>query len=99
MSLEMGHFIIGFTHDSKKFRPSDWAERTASVCGYFDENCRLHYNPMLRPVKHDGLYGLFVASRLEALNPDAYRFVMDFAHRNQLRITDIGLSDKLPDVA
>jgi hypothetical protein len=95
----MGHFIIGTTHNSNKFRPSDWAERLASACGHFDERCRLHYNPMLKPAKHDGIYGLFVASKLGALNPEAYHYAMDFAYRNHLQVIDIGMRDSMPDAA
>lgn len=99
MSLEMGHFIIGITNNSIKFRPSDWAERLASACGHFDERCRLQYNPMLKPVKHDGKYGLFVAIKLGVLNPDAYHYAMNFAYRNNLQVIDIGMPDAVPDAA
>ena len=99
MSMENGYFVTGFTRNNKKFRPSDWAERTASVCGYFDKNCRLHYNPMLRPIKHNGLAGLYIAFELKRLNPDAYQFAMDFALINQLQIMDIGMTEKLHAVA
>lgn len=99
MSLQTGHFVTGFTHNSKKFRPSDWAQRTASVCGYFDKRCRLHYNPMLRPITHNGLAGLYVAFELKELNPDAYQFAMDFAQSNKLQITDIDTTAVLHEVA
>jgi hypothetical protein len=73
---EAGYFIVGITDNGNKFRPSDWAQRIASVCGCFDERHRLHYNPMLKPIKYDGFHGLFVANRLATLNPDAYNYAM-----------------------
>lgn len=99
MSKKIGHIVIGFTRNSKIFRPSDWAERVASVCGLFDVNCRLHYNPMLRPITHNDLSGLYIAHELEKLNPDAYHFAMDFAHRNQLQILKLGTTEVLHEVA
>lgn len=96
---EAGYLIIGTTHEGNKFRPSDWIERLASVCGCFDENKRLHYNPMLKPVQLDGVRGLFVARRLEVLNPDAYYYVMEFSYRNNLQLMTIGHPDDIQSVA
>ena len=95
MSETMGYFVTGVTNYGTRFRPSDWAERAATVCGCFDRNCRLHYNPMLRPINYDGLHGLYIAFELEKLNPDAYQYAMDFSRSNQLQIIEMGMIKEL----
>ena len=98
-SVETGYFITGLTYTGQKFRPSDWIERVATVCGCFDENRRLHYNPMVKPFHYDGMKGLFIATRLQTLNPNAYDYVMGFSLSNNLEVLNIGEIDSLVNVA
>ena len=55
-----GHFIFGITQNGNKFRPSDWVERIAAVFASFDASQRLRYDPMVMPVRYDGMPCLFV---------------------------------------
>jgi hypothetical protein len=96
---EAGYLIIGITNNGQKFRPSDWVERVASVCGCIDGRHRLHYNPIVKPMQLNEVHGLFLASRLSILNPDAYQYVMDFSYSNDLQMMTIGLPDKMAHVA
>jgi len=81
-----GFFILGFTLQGKKFRPSDWAERIASTYGRFDERQRIHYNPMVMPARYDNQTCLFVAAKLANLDPAGYKFIMEFVRSNQLAV-------------
>lgn len=101
-----GFFILGFTREGKKFRPSDWAERIASLFGHFDSGRRLKYNPRVMPTLRAGAYGLFIASSLANLEPAAFQYVMEFAENFQLQIEHAGSTEahqeqgnNLPDVA
>lgn len=106
MTIEKaGYFIVGFTRQGNRFRPSDWAERIASVFAHFDAHRRLRYNPLVMPVLRAGVYGLFVASSLANLDPGGFQFVMEFADSHQLQIETAELPvgdlshDTLPHVA
>lgn len=109
MSEEAGQYIIGVTEKGKKFRPSDWVDRIASVFGYYDANRRLQYSPFVRPAIFEGLRCLFIASSLLIVDPAGYDFVMDFAKSNHLQIKHVEVSQaneepqssshSLPDVA
>ena len=90
---EKGHFILGITTNGHKFRPSDWAERIASVFGSFDGRQRLRYDPRVTPSRYEGQYCLFVASCLAASNPTGYDFIMGFATGNRLEIKNTGKPD------
>lgn len=87
MALPEDYLIIsGVQEDGKKLRPTDWIERIASALATFDENNRLHYSECVHPCVIDGEKCLVVARGLEAVNPAGYRFVMDFALSNKLKI-------------
>ena len=103
---ESGFFILGFTQEGRKFRPSDWAERIASLFGHFDGGRRLKYNPRVMPTLRAGAYGLFVASSLANLEPTAFQYVMEFADTFQLKVEQADTGEAiqaqdshLPDVA
>jgi len=100
-----GYFIVGLTKDGKKFRPSDWVERIAGGFARFGADRRLSYNPLILPVRKDGLSGLFIADSLASVDPVGYQFVMEFADSYQLQVKRIGQSGQqqaditLPNVA
>jgi len=98
-SFEAGYFILGLTNNGQKFRPSDWIERVATVCGCFDERRRLQYNPMLKPAFYDGNKGLFVDIRLETLNPNAYNYAISFSLSNNLQMLNIGQIENISNAA
>lgn len=105
MENTAGYLVIGLTENGNRFRPSDWVERIASGFASFDGDQRLRYNPLIMPVRHDGLYALFVADKLASIDPAGHRFVMDFANSCQLQTKRIGETEQdqahsvLPNVA
>lgn len=79
-------FVIeGVTVDGKPFRPSDWAERLCGVLSAFGKDNRMHYSPYVHPVSSGGVRCVVVDARLEAVEPMAYRFLVNFAKDNELR--------------
>lgn len=81
------HLVISSVQENgKQFRPGDWIDRISSVLGNIDHTNRLHFSPCVQPCVIDGEKCLVVARLLEERDPIAYRYVMDFARANQLRI-------------
>jgi hypothetical protein len=82
-------FVIeGVTHDGRRFRPSDWAERLCGVMAAFGNDHRMHYSPYVHPVTVGGVTCVVVDVRLEEIEPMAYRFLLSFARDNELRTRD-----------
>tara|TARA_R110000868_G_scaffold6263_1_gene35732 strand:+ start:7699 stop:7992 length:294 start_codon:yes stop_codon:yes gene_type:complete len=75
--------IIGITTDGKKFRPSDWAERTCGVLSAF-RNHRISYSPLLKPAIIQGHKSIIIDSRLEQMHAEIYKSILYFAHSNNL---------------
>ncbi len=90
--------IKGMTSNGATFRPSDWAERLAGVMARFRPPgmaaSHLTYSPYARPTLVDGVKSVVVDERLRALEPLAYKFVLDFAKDNDLQIAEVCM---LPD--
>ena len=78
--------IVGITADGKPFRPSDWAERLCGVMSAFGGDHRMAYSPFVHPVTADGVRCVVVDMRLEAIEPMAYRFLLNFAKDNELQV-------------
>jgi hypothetical protein len=83
-SLEI--VILGVTETGSPFRPSDWADRLCGVMSIFGEDQRISYSPYVNPSVADGHKCVRVDTRLKALNPDAFAFLMGFARDNELRL-------------
>ena len=83
--------IVGVTADGKPFRPSDWAERLCGVMSAFGGDHRMQYSPYVHPVTANGVRCVVVDTRLEAIEPMAYRFLVGFAKDNELGIRDVRL--------
>jgi len=101
MSIEItGYYILGCTTNGKMFRPSDWLERIASVYATFESNNHLRYNSMIKPARYDGERCLFLDYRLLESNPEAYKFILDFANSNALQIHSKGFpeTEKYSDI-
>lgn len=87
-------FIQGLTSDGKQFRPSDWAERLCGVMSCFrpegagDMNAHLRYSPYVRPAMLAGVRSVLVSEELRQVQPLAYKFVIDFAKDNDLKVVD-----------
>lgn len=93
-------FIQGLTHDGRRFRPSDWAERLAGVMAQFRPGGALargghiSYSPWCIPKVIDGVKCVVVKPALREHEPMAWDFVMGFARDNNLQTYEACL---LPD--
>lgn len=80
--------IHGTTSKGKTFRPSDWSERLCGILSSFDKGHRLSYHQWVRPMLMDKVRCVAVDKQLEEINPSMFRFLMDFAADNDLRVLD-----------
>ncbi|MGF6147394.1 Protein of uncharacterised function (DUF3579) [Kingella potus] len=80
--------IYGTTGNGKTFRPSDWAERLCGILSSFDKDHRLSYHQWVRPLLVGKIRSVAVGRQLETINPPMFRFLMDFAADNDLRVLD-----------
>ena len=80
--------IHGTTSKGKTFRPSDWSERLCGILSSFDKCNRLSYHEWVRPILVDNVRCVGVDKKLEQINPAMFRFLMDFAADNDLRVMD-----------
>ncbi|MEW5786308.1 MAG: DUF3579 domain-containing protein [Pseudomonadota bacterium] len=86
-TLFLGEIVIrGVTSHGRPFRPSDWAERLASVASHVGRDNRLNYSPHVRPVTRDGVRCVVIDRALERRDSRLYRFLLDFARENDLQI-------------
>lgn len=85
-----GVIIQGVTRSGRAFRPSDWAERLCGVLSTFGGDQQMRYSPHVRPILMDGVRCVFVRTQLRAIEPRAYRFLLDFANDNELVVIDPG---------
>jgi hypothetical protein len=82
-------FVIqGITLEGAPFRPSDWAERLCGVMAAFGGDHRMQYSPFVHPISVDGVRCVVVDRRLESIEPMAYRFLLNFAKDNELRVRE-----------
>ena len=93
--------IIGVTKEGKKFRPSDWAERLAGVMSQFRPGgarpgSHLGYSPWCIPTSMGSTKCVVVKRDLQAHEPMAWDFVMNFARDNNLQTTDACLIPDAP---
>jgi hypothetical protein len=92
-------FIRGITADGRVFRPSDWAERLASLMARFRPAglCRkaahLGYSPYCVPTVVDGVRCLVVSESLRDIEPMAFDFLLNFARDNRLDVFEACLTD------
>ena len=80
--------IHGTTSKGKTFRPSDWSERLCGILSSFDKGNRLSYHEWVRPMLVDNVRCVAVDKKLADINPAMFRFLMDFAADNDLRVLD-----------
>src|SRR4249919_1599248 len=90
--------IQGVTASGQPFRPSDWAERLCGVMSAFSEDRYLSYSPYVRPVIAAGVRCVLVDVKLEEVDPAAFRFLLDFANDNELKVRP-GRRQKRPEEA
>src|SRR6185295_14160812 len=90
--------IQGTTESGQPFRPSDWAERLCGMMSVFSADRHLSYSPYLKPIIAAGVRCVVVDVRLEELDPPAYRFLLEFAKDNELKLRP-GRKQKRPEDA
>lgn len=78
--------IRGITLQGRTFRPSDWADRLASILSHVSNDNRLNYSPQLCPVTRAGIRCVVIKKELEEQDPRVFRFLMDFARENDLEV-------------
>ena len=78
------YVIRGVTPQGRSFRPSDWAERLAGAFSVMDPDHRICYSPYVQPTTLDGVRCIVVDKRLKTEDPNAYRFLQNFAKSNDL---------------
>ena len=86
-------FILGLTSAGKPFRPSDWAERLCGVMSAYRpagrvSNQHIAYSPYVKPIMINEVRCVVVDERLNALEPMAMTFVLNFAKDNDLQVVD-----------
>jgi hypothetical protein len=87
MHQSSNHYVIqGITTAGRTFRPSDWAERLCGVLGSFDADERLRYADEVQPTLIDGVRCVVISARLKSANPDGFKFLVEFARDNDLRV-------------
>jgi hypothetical protein len=80
--------IVGLTRDGKKFRPSDWAERLCGVMSAFGAEKRMKYSPYVSPCTYNNEKSVLIDGELDQLESMAYKFMLNFAHDNDLQIVE-----------
>lgn len=82
------YVIRGETSAGRKFRPSDWADRLCSLFATMGPNNRTCYSPHVFPVSREGLVCVVVNKAMKTDDPMAFKFLMDFARDNDLKVED-----------
>jgi hypothetical protein len=80
--------IQGVTEDGRKFRPSDWIDRVASMGASYHKQ-RLVFSEMLHPELYEGAKCLIIDTELEIKNPIMFDYVMNFVKSNGLKMTRV----------
>jgi hypothetical protein len=80
--------IRGVTVDGKPFRPSDWAQRLASMAGRIDRGRRLRLDPRVSNTIVEGTNSLVLDPHLQEEQPETFEFLLKFARSNRLVILE-----------
>jgi len=80
--------IVGVTRNGQTFRPGDWAERLCGCMSLFGKDQRINYSPYLKPIIAAGIKRVVIERRLQETNPEAFSFLMSFAHDNELQVRE-----------
>ena len=85
----IGEVVIrGITTQGRTFRPSDWADRLASIVGHVGGDNRLNYSPAVQPVTRAGVRCVVIDRKLANVDARVFKFLMDFATANDLEVVD-----------
>ncbi len=83
------YIIQGETEDGKKFRPSDWIDRIASMMASYGTSHRLVFSKLLYPELFEGKKCLIIDMSLEQENLSMFEYVTNFVKVNNLKMTQI----------
>ncbi|PLA74387.1 hypothetical protein CYQ88_06365 [Hydrogenovibrio sp. SC-1] len=83
------YIIESYTEDGRKFRPSDWIDRIASLDASYGTFQRLVYSDLLYPELYQGQKTLIIDTALEEANPVLFAYVMNFAESNHLKMSKV----------
>lgn len=87
--MDCRYIVQGYTEDGRKFRPSDWIDRIASMKASYGTSHRLVYSDLLHPERYNGEKCLIVDPRLEEEDPEMFQYVMDFVKGNKLQMSHV----------
>lgn len=87
--MDCRYIIESYTEDGRKFRPSDWIDRVASLMASYGSSHRLVFSAYLHPELYKGEKCLIIDTRLEEVNEIMFSHVMNFAKTNKLRISHV----------
>lgn len=103
MSSDLPMFVVeGITEDGQDFRPGDWIERLIDTVSSYGADRRTRHGPYSGPERRrrqvdflsaqmiEGRKCLVVDARLQAANPEAFRFLREFIQSNRLRTQSVG---------
>lgn len=88
-AVQCRYIIQGVTEDGRKFRPSDWIDRIASMGASYGASHRLVFSDMLHPELYEGEKCLMIDMALEQQNPNMYEHVMNFVTSNKLKMSKV----------
>lgn len=83
------YIIESYTEDGRKFRPSDWIDRIASLDASYGAFQRLVYSDLLYPELYQGQKTLIIDTTLEEVNPVLFAYVMNFVKTNGLKMSKV----------
>ncbi|MDG6773206.1 DUF3579 domain-containing protein [Thiomicrorhabdus sp. ZW0627] len=83
------YIIQGYTEDGRKFRPSDWIDRIASMMASYGTAHRLVFSELLHPELYEGEKCLIIDTELEIKNPIMFQYVMNFVKSNKLKMSRV----------
>lgn len=83
------YIIQGYTEDGRKFRPSDWIDRIASMMASYGSSHRLVFSDLLHPELYEGEKCLIIDTELEIKNPIMFQYLMNFVKSNNLKMIQV----------
>lgn len=89
MAEHCKYIIEGYTVEGRKFRPSDWIDRVASMMASYGQSQRLVYSDLMHPELYNGEKCLMIDTELEVKNPAMFEYVMHFASSNNLKVSKV----------
>ncbi len=81
--------IEGTTHNGRKFRPSDWAERMSGALSTFGRDHRIQYSPMMQPMTLNGVKCISIDPCMKESYPEMFIYIMQWADTNHLNVIEV----------